>query len=376
MATPPNELEKPAGTQQPSADEPVIHVIPDKFYGAALKKRVREMPIQTGVTPAGPPPAPGAVPPGQQKKKKPVLLIVIIALVLLGGGGAAAFFLVPKKKPVVVAVNTAPPAPVCGDNKCEAPQETATSCASDCGPPPPVCGDDRCESPKETPQNCSADCGPPPPVCGDNKCEAPTETIESCVADCKPPEPTPGLDSDSDGLTDQEEQQVFGTKIDDPNTDKDVYVDLNEALNLYDPATPAPSALKDNPKIATYTNATQKYAVLQPASWNVREGDAEKKEIYFEAPTGESIQVLMEEKAPGQSLMDWFLASAPGVTSSQVEPYPTRQGYEAILSPDRFTAYVSLGGDKVAVVTYNLGKQLQIQYKVTFQMMIMSLKAN
>jgi hypothetical protein len=371
MATP-TELEKPAGAQAPSANEPVIHVIPEKFYGAALKKKVGPMPpVQSGVTP---PPPTGPVPPTPPKKKKPVLLIVIIAVVLLGGGGAAAFFLLPKKKaPAPVAVNTAPPPPVCGDKKCDAPQETAASCSADCGPPPPVCGDDKCEEPKESPQNCSADCGPPPPVCGDNKCEAPSETLESCAADCKPPEPTPGLDSESDGLTDLEEQEVFGTKIDDPNTDKDVYVDLNEALNLYDPATPAPSALKDNPKVATYSSTALGFTILRPATWNVREGTAEAKEVFFGAPSGEFIQVLMEEKAPGQSLMEWFLAQSPGVTSSQVELYKTRQGYDAILSPDRFTAYVAFNGDKVAVVSYNLGKQLQIQYKITFQMMIMSL---
>src|SRR5688572_72520 len=282
MAENPNELKKPAGTPAPAADEPVIHVIPEKFYGAALRKKI----------PKTPPPqaAPGTPPPpGPAKKGSPaVIAIIAIAAVLLIGGGAAAYFLVFKKPAVVV--NTTPPPP-----------------------PAPVCGDKKCEAPGETPINCSTDCGPPPPVCGDNKCEAP-ETFESCANDCKPPEPTPGLDSDSDGLTDEEERNVFNTNPNDPNTDKDSYVDLNEALNLFDPSKPAPSSLKDNPGIAVYSNATQNYVIFRPAAWSVREGTAgDGKEVFFDASTGEFVEVLVQEKPAGQAIMDWYLAQAPGV---------------------------------------------------------------
>ena len=365
MAENPNELKKPAGTPTPAADEPVIHVIPEKFYGAALRKKIpKAMPQQ--MPPGQQPPPPPA------KKGGPVIAIIAIAAVLLIGGGAAAYFLVFKKPPAPPAPPPPPPAPVCGDAKCESPSETPLTCSKDCGPPPPVCGDKKCEAPGETPNNCSADCGPPPPVCGDTKCEAP-ETFDSCPADCKPPEPTPGLDSDSDGLTDEEENGVFGTKSNDVNSDKDSYVDLNEVLNLFDPATPAPSQLKDNPKIAVYSNAAENYVIFRPAAWSVREGtDASKAEVFFDASTGEFIEVLVQEKSKDQAIMDWYLAQAPGVTSSQVEPYKTKQGYDAVLSPDKFTAYVD-GGDRVYVVSYNLGKRFEIQYKVTFQMMVQSL---
>ncbi|HTK04227.1 MAG TPA: thrombospondin type 3 repeat-containing protein [Candidatus Eisenbacteria bacterium] len=366
MAENPNELKKPAGTPAPAADEPVIHVIPEKFYGAALRKKIPKNPPPQAMPGTPPPPAP-------PKKGGPaVIAIIAIAAVVLIGGGAAAYFLVFKKPAAVVNTTPPPPPPpVCGDKKCEAPGETPASCSADCGPPPPVCGDRKCDS-TESPQNCSADCGPPPPVCGDSKCEAP-ETFESCANDCKPPEPTPGLDSDSDGLTDEEERSVFNTNPNDPNTDKDSYVDLNEALNLFDPSKPAPSSLKDNPGIAVYSNADQNYVIFRPAAWTIREGTAEaKKEIFFDAATGEFIEVLVQDKEKTQPIMDWYLAQAPGVTSSQVELYKTKQGYDAVLSPDKFTAYVD-GGERVYVVSYNLGKRFEIQYKVTFQMMVQSL---
>jgi len=81
-----------------------------------------------------------------------------------------------------------PPAPVCGDNACEAP-ENATSCPADCAPSGPVCGNAACEPPEDN-ASCPADCpaGPPPPpgpVCGNAVCET-NETTQNCPADCPP----------------------------------------------------------------------------------------------------------------------------------------------------------------------------------------------
>ncbi len=91
---------------------------------------------------------------------------------------------------------TPPPAPVCGDNVCQAPEDS-NSCPADCpaGPPPaPVCGDAVCEAPEDN-ASCPADCpaGPPPPsgpVCGDAVCEAPEDNA-SCPADCPAPPAEP-----------------------------------------------------------------------------------------------------------------------------------------------------------------------------------------
>jgi hypothetical protein len=58
-----------------------------------------------------------------------------------------------------------PPAPVCGDNACQAPEDNA-NCPADCpaGPPPPpgpVCGNSVCEAPEDN-ASCPADCAAPP----------------------------------------------------------------------------------------------------------------------------------------------------------------------------------------------------------------------
>lgn len=76
----------------------------------------------------------------------------------------------------------------CGDGTCSN-GETRLNCPKDC---PPVCGDGRCEDPEETETNCPEDCEDTPieytAVCGDGSCEEPDENSTICPADCKPEE--------------------------------------------------------------------------------------------------------------------------------------------------------------------------------------------
>ncbi|MEK9152946.1 MAG: hypothetical protein AAB692_06285 [Patescibacteria group bacterium] len=380
----PAELEKPPGSPAtPSADEPVIHVIPDKFHGAALKMKPKappppppQMPPPGALPPTVPPP-PGQMPPKlppAKPKGKTGLIIAILAVVLLFGAGGAVFVLTRGNKPAATNTNAVVVGPVCGDNKCD-PSESPYSCQVDCGAPPPVCGDGKCDS-AETSQSCAADCGAPAPVCGDKKCEAP-ESPDSCADDCgpppRPPPPKGGTDTDSDGLTDLEETSIYGTSVTDINTDHDSYVDVNEVINLFDPNKPTPAKLSDNPGIRVFTNEPFGYEIFWPASWSQRNGDATQKEAFFTAPTGEFVEVLMDENADNKSLLDWYLAQDPNVKSAEVAMFKTKQGHDEILSPNSLTAYVALG-KRVAVVTYNLGSSAEIQFKSTFAMMIASLK--
>ena len=356
-------LEKPPGT--PTATPPggapsetVIHVIPDEFYGAALKKRVVEPPKKPAipVSPTAPkPPVPTAPKPPQPKRRGPLpIIIVVVLLLVVLGGGAAYYFLIYKpgqtvKKPVQQpAVNTnvnAPSEPICGDGKCAASENFAS---------------------------CPVDCPPPGPVCGDNKCEDP-ETLETCAADCQPAEPVAGLDSDSDGVTDAEETGIYGTDQNNSDSDGDSFVDLNEVLNLFNPAKSRPSMLADNPGVAVYKNTVLGYEIFRPAAWVVSEKGENNMETYFTSSKGEFIEVLTESNDAGKTLMDWYLEQSPGVKSSEVQLFKTLAGYEEILSPDKMTAFVA-AGKKVFVISYNLGDSDKVDYKITFKMMVNSLK--
>jgi len=197
--------------------------------------------------------------------------------------------------------------------------------------------------------------------------------LETCAADCQPPEPVPGVDSDSDGVTDAEEIGIYGTDSNNPDSDGDSFVDLNEILNLFNPAKPRPSMLIDNPGITVYKNTVLGYEIFRPTSWAMSEKGENNKETYFTSPKGEFIEVLVEPNDSGQTLMDWYLEQSPGIKSSEIQLFKTLGGYEEILSPDKMTAFVA-AGKKVVVISYNLGESNTIDYKVTFKMMVNSLK--
>jgi hypothetical protein len=314
------------------------------------------------------------MPPGSQPpkpKSKLGLIILIVGLLILLGGTAGAYFLFFGKKPASslntnTNVNT-PPAAVCGDGKCAA-TENSQTCSDDCGVSAPVCGDTRCDSSEDS-TSCPADCGQAA-VCGDNECED-TEDFKNCSADCQPPEPVAGKDSDSDGVTDFEEIQVFGTDPNDTDSDGDSFVDLNELLNMFDPARQRPAMLVDNPNISTYKNTDQAIEVFYPFKWNIKE-ESDKSSVFFTAPTGEFIQILVQDNSEDKSLLDWYLQQAPSVRSSEVQMFRTARGYDEILSPDRMTAFISFG-KRVFVVSYNLGSVLTVEFKATVGMMISSL---
>ena len=356
MDDPKAGLNKP-GAPASAGDEPVIHVIPERFYMAGLKKKVKAEPPKQAAAIPSPAPAgtPSPVPPPKPAKKKGgnavILVFALVALVLIGGGGAAVYFLTrpqptPSKMPLVNSAQPpAPAAPVCGDGKCDA---------------------------TESPDTCSADCKPvqpPAPVCGDNKCEG-DETAQSCPADCKP---IFGQDTDNDGVSDIEETTIYGTNPKDADSDGDTYLDLNEIVNLFDPTNPSPSGLlKANAGIAQYDSPSGEFSLLYPKSWTAEPGDQAAGGVIFKAPTGEFIQVLIVDKPATQNLMDWFLEQNPTVKSSDVQSLKTKQGNDGVLSADRMTAYIGSGA-KVVVVSYDLGNQTEINYRATFQMMVRSL---
>lgn len=74
--------------------------------------------------------------------------------------------------------------PVCGDGKCEAPENT-TTCALDCKAGGPVCGDGKCESP-ESATSCIKDCGTAAPDSCFGRCNKYEENAKcNCDSSCK-----------------------------------------------------------------------------------------------------------------------------------------------------------------------------------------------
>jgi len=387
-----NELEKPAGAPGPGtakSDDAEIHVIPDEFYGAPAKHRPASIPVPKPATPSGggaPPKTPPTEPAPQKAKSNLPIVIIVVVLVLLLGGGAAYYFLVYSQTSECgdgtcqssesfesCPADCEPPPPVCGDGTCEKP-ENNFSCPDDCEPEGPACGDDSCDV-GENYESCPADCEAPPIECGDGVCEDERgETYAECPDDCEPPPPEQAEDTDSDGLTDAEETEIFGSDPNSTNSDGDSFVDLNEVLNLFDPSRPDPAMLADNPGITTYRNTDYGLELLRPAAWTVQEIPSERS-VRFTSATGESIRVAIYRKSPQESLSNW-LPNAPiqGVANlERFEQLTNKKGYEQIITLDRRSIFVANDG-LVVSFTYDLGGQTDIRYRVTLSVMANSLE--
>jgi hypothetical protein len=175
-------------------------------------------------------------------------------------------------------------------------------------------------------------------------------------------------------LTDLEEVQIYDSDPRNADSDGDSYVDLNELVNLYNPSKSFPSQLKENAGITLYENVRQKYSVFRPTSWTVREGDEVMSDVFFTAPDGEAIEIVVQPKPADKSLMDWYLGQAPGMKASEITTFKTRQGHEALQTPDKLTSYIDVG-NRVVMLNYHLGQDNVMQYRATFLMMAQSLKA-
>ncbi len=75
--------------------------------------------------------------------------------------------------------------------------------------------------------------------------EAQVSTAPSIPTLVQPSLPPGGLDPDSDGLSDLEEP-IYGTDLHNPDTDGDGFLDGNEVYHLYNPAAKAPVRLLDS----------------------------------------------------------------------------------------------------------------------------------
>lgn len=374
-------FEKPSGADPRKGEETVIHVIPERFYGAPVKGKMREPSVSSPVAPAGPS-KPEGPKPEKRPKRFPIVIFVIFVLLLIGGGVAAYFLFFASEGEVCgngiceatedydsCPADCPEPGPVCGDGKCEAP-ENYNTCPQDCKPPT-VCGDGKCEEGEDY-RSCPGDCEPPTPVCGNGKCEEELgETYKECPLDCMAPEPDQASDTDSDGLTDTEELIIYKSDPNKSNSDGDSFVDLNEVLNLFDPAKPDPALLIDNPGITTYSNTDYGIELYRPKSWSVREIVAERS-VHFTTSTGEMIKVSIFNKKADQDLMDWFLDQPLDGITGPVESGMSKKGYEQIISANRRTVYVT-DGTTVVVLKYDLVDQLEIRYRVTLTMMANSL---
>lgn len=373
--------------------EPEITVIPEKFYGAALKAKIETV---------------QAVPATQleQPKKGPTLYIVLAVLVvLLAAGGAFVYFnrdllfpapAAPTPPPVVSAEPPPPPPQIptppgfvsaTSSNPQSASIVWTDTSAEETG--------FRLERAEETGMFLALTSLPPNSnsyvdnsvlpgrsyryrlfAVNQSGDSPPSDEVSVTVPQAPPPPPESpklppaGLDSDSDGLTDLEER-LYGTDNRNPDSESDGFLDGNEVYNLYNPTGQAPGKLEDSPIVKKLEGAIG-WTMLAPASWTTQDASADGSRISIVTGNGESFKLAVNDNPNRQTVLEWYLANNPAAQRDQILKYRSKRGYEGIIGADQLTTYIPWG-DKIFTFTYDLNGQSFINFRTTYYMMLNSL---
>lgn len=167
----------------------------------------------------------------------------------------------------------------------------------------------------------------------------------------------PGKDSDSDGLSDVEETDLYQTNPNLPDTDADGFLDGNEVFHGYNPKGAAPGTLLEAEKVLLF-GLSESMRFAYPTGWSLSEP------IRFTVPTGEVITVSSIQP----SLSDWVSAHGG---QEQLLVTLTKSGFEMYLTPDKRLAVMSAGG-MLLEFRYELGTKTTVDYLQTFQMILNS----
>ncbi|MCX6745573.1 MAG: hypothetical protein NTX00_00975 [Candidatus Parcubacteria bacterium] len=183
------------------------------------------------------------------------------------------------------------------------------------------------------------------------------------------------LDSDSDGLTDVEEE-IYGTEKRKPDTDGDGYLDGAEVINLFNPKVGGGALLETSGLVNKYSNPLFNYEILQPSIWLAKPNDESLREVIFQSSTGEYVEVLVADNPDKLDLVQWYLLESPAADLNQLQKETTKNGYQALISADHLNYYLidTQNPDKVYVITYNIGDKKEVNFLTTFLMMKNSFK--
>lgn len=184
-----------------------------------------------------------------------------------------------------------------------------------------------------------------------------------------PVEIVPGMDSDSDGLTDAEETLVYRTDPRLPDTDADGFLDGNEVFHRYNPGGTAPGTLLESGLVVLANGTAQlvHYRFSYPSAWELEEGP---DELTLDAGTGEGFRISFEPKSESQTLETWVRET---LTLERPIAGTTKNGLALVQSRNQLEAYVDLGSAVIAVA-YDTGVKARVEYLQTLQMMLNSVE--
>ena len=180
------------------------------------------------------------------------------------------------------------------------------------------------------------------------------------------------LDRDKDGLTDLEEE-IYQTDVLNPDTDGDTYPDGLEIVNIYSPLTGPGVRISVSGLVSIYTSSGYDWSIFYPVAWPADVlPETEEREVIFTSNTGEFIEVAVQENPEGLSAFDWYLKQYPALDPAELKRTKLA-GEPAVWSVDGLTLYMTQG-DKIYVLTYNIGAATKLNFRSTFAMMLRSFR--
>lgn len=404
MAFAPSSSSAPAAAAAKKLPE--IITIPEQFYGVALKLKslTSAERDEAAKTPPPPPvaPKPAAIIQPPDARRTPWAMIGIVGGVILLSAAGFVYFnreALFKKQVAVVAPPTPPPVPVAPSGLSALASQGAISLSwTDAANNEQGYHIERKDGSSEAtflrittlPANSTAfiDVTVQPSASytyhviagGEGGDSAPSnDATASMPALPVPEEPKPmptfppgGLDSDSDGLTDQEEL-IYTTSPQGKDSDGDRFLDGNEVFHLYNPAATAPGKLIESGLVRSLS-ASSGWVMYVPANWTSALDPADANRMVLQTGRGEQIVASVETNTSRQELAPWVAARINQPVETLGE-FTTKGGLRGVYSPDRMQAWLAWG-DAVFRLTYDLQAQPFVNFRTTLEMMLNSLSLN
>ncbi len=209
----------------------------------------------------------------------------------------------------------------------------------------------------------------PEPDVPDNRVELPLINLQN----------SPAIDTDQDGLTDQEEA-IFITSNAVPDTDGDGFLDGAEIINLYDPATPT-ALLEASPQVKIARNPGQSYQFLLPTTWTSTLNTPRGEELMIR-PFGSNDDLFTINVYPNPDRLEvteWYRNNVDLPDLAGFENFSNPAGWTGIQSRDNLVVISTFGEDGpgarafIYVMEYKLGTANTINYPSIWNMILMSM---
>lgn len=178
----------------------------------------------------------------------------------------------------------------------------------------------------------------------------------------------PLVDTDSDGLNDDEEA-VLGTDVNKTDTNDNTYPDLLEVRNGYNPADMG--RLSENANLTRYTDNLFEYSLLYPKDWEFSSLDANNLLVFY-APDDSLIQIYVQENSAGEDISDWYLRTFPD-RELLYDKVRIKDSWEGIENPNSRNVYITDNNrENIYIISYIPAVTDRIVYPNIFDLMVES----